>query len=57
MCDRTDGSYYLCDECLDELIILGTKTDVREFIQSRRPSDMEREASEMYFKTLFKDLD
>jgi hypothetical protein len=57
MCDRANDEHgYICDECLTELIISGSKTSIKEFMDSKRPSPREREAYKKFFNTLFKDI-
>jgi hypothetical protein len=56
MCDKTDGHYYICEDCLNELINLGRKTDIKKFMESCKPSLIEREANKAYFNAIFKDL-
>lgn len=53
MCDSYNPKYgYLCGDCFEELVRLGVKTDIKEFMQSEKSGD-EEEAARAYFDKIF----
>jgi hypothetical protein len=56
MCDRHSGGYgNLCSDCFDELVRLGVKTDIAQFMESDVPKDRQEEeaAAFYYFNRIF----
>jgi hypothetical protein len=53
MCDRLSHKHgYICHECFEELVALGVKTDIDEFLDSPR-KDANKDAARAYFETIF----
>jgi len=56
MCDRHSSTYgYICDNCFNELVSLGPRVDIAEFMNSPASNEFERDAAEAYFNAIFKD--
>lgn len=36
MCDRCNGSYYICAECFEELVDTGPLTSIPEFMRTEK---------------------
>ncbi len=57
MCDRhSDEHGYICDECFNELVLLGVQTNISEFMESRKIENQESH-SRAYFDAVFPDAD
>jgi hypothetical protein len=56
MCDRHSGEYgNLCFDCFEELVRLGVKTDIAQFMKSDVPKDRHagEDAAFSYFDRIF----
>ena len=55
MCNRYSNTYgYICDECFNELVAKGVRTDIEQFMRSDKQSN-NTEAIEIYFDSIFPD--
>ena len=53
MCDRLSSKHgYICDECFDELIATGPRTDIDNFMKSKKND--EKEESVARYNAVFK---
>jgi hypothetical protein len=53
MCDRLSLKYgYICSDCFDELVYLGPKTDIEEFMNNTESRE-DTSASYKYFDAVF----
>lgn len=58
MCDRLSDAYgYICYECFDELVKLGVKTDIKEFMQSEKKAETNEAANRAYFDLIFPSME
>ena len=56
MCSRYSDTYgYLCGKCFDELVKLGVKTDIDEFLLTPPKIKIDESDSYNYFNTIFSD--
>ena len=55
MCERHSNEYgYLCWECFDELVNLGVKTDINQFMDTPKAVSVNTEGSRAYFEHEFR---
>ena len=52
MCDRMCNDFYICNECFEELVTLGTDVDLDEFMGST-PQRNVQSAVRAYWETRF----
>ena len=59
MCSRISHIFnaYICDECFEELVKLGVKTDIHQFLESPKLDVDDEEATRLYFETIFKKIE
>ena len=55
MCDRCDGSRYICNDCFERLVGMGVQIDLEEFFRTPPPnsSSDNAEATRRYYDSLF----
>ena len=58
MCNRHSHTYgYICNDCFNELVSLGVRVDISEFMDSPASGGNERDFAEAYFNEVFPDRD
>jgi len=56
MCDLlSDVHGHICDECFEELVSLGVKTDVKVFMGTDKKPRQNKGATRNYFEQIFSD--
>lgn len=57
MCDRLSSEHgYICNDCFEELVLLGVQTNITEFMESHKTKSQEKH-SRAYFEAVFPDAD
>ena len=55
MCDRLSNTHgYICDECFEELVKSGVKTDIEEFMNTPKPKTLQEDIVRRMFKAEFR---
>jgi len=55
MCDRLSNTHgYICDECFEELVKSGVKTDIEEFMNTLKPETLQEDIVRRMFKAEFR---